>query len=182
MRKLAGVLCAAAVALPVPLIADSASAAGGVSCTSLEGTEIWNPSLPKRHAVRKTRPTITIRDARLTGCSGAGAIKRASFNATIKWLDPGNCDTLLTYTPGEAEPRIKGTVTINWNTGATSKVAVSLGKTKPYVQKLNGTVTGGRFTGSAFALHVLIDPPNGACVTKPLSTTPFDGLTKLVIK
>jgi hypothetical protein len=132
--------------------------------------------------VRKTKPTITIRTAKLTGCTGAGTIKRGSFNATFKWLDPGNCDTLSTYTPGEAEPRIKGTVTIRWNTGTTTKAAVSLRKTKPYVQKINGRVTGGKFTGSDFALHLLIDPPQGACDTKPLSKTKFDGLTKLVIK
>jgi hypothetical protein len=182
MRKLAGVLCAAVVALPVPFISESASAAGGVSCTSLHGTEVWKPPLPKRNSERKTKPTVTITNAKLAGCSGAGAIKRGTFNATFKWLDPGNCDTLMAYTPGEAEPRIKGAVTIRWSTGKTSTIAVSLRKTKPYVQKLNGTVTGGKFTGSSFALHLLIDPPNGACDTKPLSTTPFDGLTKLVIK
>ena len=183
MRKLAGVLCAAAVALPLPLVtdADVASAAGGVSCTSLHGTEVWDPPLPKSSA-RKSEPTIRIRDAKLTGCKGAGALTGGRFNATIKWLDAGNCDTLLTYTPGEAEPRIRGTVKIDWNTGASSKIAVSLRKTKPYVQKLNGAVTGGRFAGSDFALHLLIDPPNGACDTKPLARTKFDGLTKLVIK
>jgi hypothetical protein len=182
MRKLAGVLCAAAVALPVPFFSEPAAAAGGVSCTSLHGTEVWDPPLPKRHVARKTKPTITIKGAKLTRCTGAGAIKRGSFHANIKWLDPGNCDTLATHTPGEAEPRIKGTITIDWNTGKTSTIAVSLRKTKPYVQKINGRVIDGRFSGSSFALHLLIHPPKGACDTKPLSTTPFDGLTKLVIK
>ncbi len=183
MRKLAGILCAAAVALPIPFLADSASAAGGVSCKSVTGTETWNPPLPKRHAARKTKPTITIKNAQLTGCaSSGGAIKSGVVNASITWLDPGNCDTLMTYTPGEPEPRIKGTVSIAWNTGKTSTVSVSLRKTKPYVQKINGTVTAGKYNGSKFAVQLLIDPPKGACETKPLSTTRFNGLTNLVIK
>jgi hypothetical protein len=183
MRKLTGVLCAAVVVLPVPFVAEPAAAAGGVSCTSLAGTEVWDPPLPKRHSDRKAKPTITIKNAKLAGCSNSGGqIKRGSFTATFKWLDRGNCDTLLTYTPGQLDPRIKGTVTIRWNTGKTSTIAASLRKTKPYVQKINGKVVGGKFTGSKFALHLLIDPPKGACDTKPLSTTPFDGLTKLEIK
>jgi hypothetical protein len=183
MRKLAGLLCAAAVALPVPLLAESASAAGSVACSSLEGTEVWQSPLPKRHAGRTTKPTITINDAKLGGCtSSGGAIRRGMVDATIKWLDPGNCDTLMTYTPGMPEPRIKGTVTITWNTGTTSSVAVSLRPTKPYVQKVTGTVTQGKYLGSTFSVMLLIAPPPGACDTKPLSTTPFSGLTKLVIR
>jgi len=183
MRGLAGVLCAVLVALPVPLTAGTASASssGGVTCSSLEGTEAWKPALP--HTARKTKPTITINDAKLTGCTSSGrAITRGTFDANIKWLDPGNCDTLTTYTPGRAEPRIKGTATITWNTGRTSIVAVSLRKTKPYVQKLTGAVTGGKYAGSRFGVHLLIDPPKGACETKPLSNTRFDGLTNLVIQ
>jgi len=182
MRKLAGALCAAAVALPVSLLAAPAEAAGGVSCSSLEGNEVWSPPLPSR-SDRKSKPTITISGARLTKCtSSGGAVKRGTVNAKIKWLDPGNCDTLMTYTPGEAEPRIKGTITIAWNTGTKSIVAVSLRRTKPYVQKISGRVTGGKFTGSTFGVHLLMDPPEGACDTKPLTTVPFHGLTKLVIK
>ena len=181
MRKLAGFLCAAAVALPVPFLAEPASAAGGVSCRSLSGTEVWNPPLPKS-SERRSKPTITIKNAKLAGCtSSGGAIKSGIFNATIKWLDPGNCDTLMTYVPPEDEPRIKGTVTIDWNTGKTSTIAVSLRRTKPYVQKLAGTVAGGKFTGSKFAVLLLIDPPAGACDSKPLSTTKFNRLTKLEI-
>jgi hypothetical protein len=180
MRKLAGFLCAAAVALPVPLLAEPASAANGVTCRSLEGTEDWKPALP--HTARKTKPKITIKDAKLSRCtSSGGAITGGTFNASIKWLDPGNCDTLTTYTPGQREPRIKGTVTIDWNTGRTSTIAVSLRKTKPYVQKITGKVTRGKYAGSAFKVLLLIDPPPGACDTKPLSTTPFAGLTKLTI-
>jgi len=182
MRKLAGVLCAAAVAHPVSLLAGSAQAAGGVTCSSLEGTEVWSPPLPRRH-VAKAMPRITINGAELTKCtSSGGAIKRGTFNASIKWLDPGNCDTLMTYTPGEADPRIKGTITIAWNTGTTSTIAVSLKKTKPYVQVVAGRVTAGKYDGATFAVHLLMDPPPGACDTKPLTTVPFSSLTRLVIR
>jgi hypothetical protein len=185
MRRIAGILCAAAVSLPVPFLAEPADAAvrGGVSCApSLEGTEVWSPPLPKRRSALKAKPTITITNAKFTGCtSRGGAIKRGTLNAKIKWLDAGNCDTLSTYTPGVPFPRIKGSVTIAWNTGKTSTAAVTIARNKPYVQPVQGRITDGKFAGSKLSVWLLIKPPKGACDTKPLTTVPFAALTKLTI-
>ena len=114
-----------ALAVPVTLLDVARGAAGGTSCKSgMRGVETWKPPLLASGSPHKTRPTITIRGAKLTGCKNGG-VKSGTLSAKIKWLDPGNCDTLLTYREGEAFPRIKGTVTITWNTKETSTATVT---------------------------------------------------------
>jgi hypothetical protein len=183
VRKLGGFLCAAAIALPVPLLATPAAASTFVSCSSFHGVETWKPPLPKQHSGRTAKPNITITSTKVALCrSDDGKTRQGTLNASITWLDAGNCDTLMTHTPGQADPRIKGTITIAWNTRTKSTIAVSLRRTKPYVQVVTGTVTGGAFAGSKFSVQLLLKPPAGACQTKALSTTGFNRLTSLVIK
>ena len=182
MRKIAGLVLAAALAVPATFLIAPAGAAGGVSCQKgTRGIESFNPPLIRTGSTEKTRSTITIGGAKLSGCKNGG-VKSGTLSAKVRWLDPGNCDSLYKYTPDEAFPRIRGTITIVWNTNETSTATVSVGRNKPYVQPVTGTVTKGKFKGSSFFVWFGIVPQNGACQTRDMRATKFVSMNALRIK
>ena len=122
MRKFAGVLLAAALMLPVSLMAAPAGAAAATpTCKSVIGQASFSPALPALKSKATSKPTITIKGAKLTGCTGGG-VTGGTVGATLKFGIANNCTTLL----AGASTKTTGTVTIAWNTKKTSTAKVTL--------------------------------------------------------
>jgi hypothetical protein len=153
MGRLARALFASALMLPLGLIASPAGAVAGATCQSLSGTAKFSPPLPGLEKVLEARPTVTIKGAKLGGCSGG--VSSGTLSATLKFGQPSNC-LELTLPGGVSAAKIKGTATVVWNTAATSTLTLSIangptikGRAQPpNTLSIPGTVTAGKFKGS----------------------------------
>ena len=180
MRKFAGVLVAAALVLPVGVIASQADAVSGTSCKTTSGTATFKPALPKLGSSAKVVSSVAVTNGKVGSCVGGG-VQSGAVKLTSKFSKPGNCSTLATA--GSTNPT-KGTETITWNTKQTSTVTLSLTGVKghPTQAKIAGTVTAGLFKGSKETGTVGYVIPKGACTAKPLSVVTFKQVTALIIK
>ena len=177
-RKVAGFLVAAAMALPIGLIASPAGAAGATTCKTASGTATFSPALPKLGSAAKVKPTVTITGAKLGGCTGGA--KSGTFKASLKFSAASNCTSLL----AGATTGTKGTETVTWNTLKISTVALTLVGVNghPTQTKAAGGVTAGLFKGSKQSGTLNYTLPTGACTSAGLSKVTFKQLTPIVIK
>jgi hypothetical protein len=180
MRKFAGVLMAAAMVLPVGIIATQAGAAAAKpTCTTISGQASFSPALPALSSSATTKPTVTIKGAKLAGCTGGG-VTGGTVASTLKFGIANNCKTLL----AGASTKTTGTVTIVWNTKATSTAKVTLvGVTgKATSQTVSGPITTGLFKGSKISVVTNFTPLKGGCTTAGLALVSFKQVSPLTIK
>jgi hypothetical protein len=180
MRKFAGVLLAAAMMLPVGLMASPAGAAAATpTCKTVTGQATFSPALPALKSTATSKPTITIKGAKLSGCAGGG-VTGGTVGATLKFGIANNCSTLLKG----ASTKTTGTVTIAWNTKATSTAKVTLvGITgKPTQQTVSGPITTGLFKGKKLSVLTVYTLLKGGCTTAGLSLVSFKNLGALTVK
>ena len=177
-RKVAVLLAAAAMVLPIGLISSPAGAAGATTCKTATGTATFSPALPKIGVKTKVKPTLTIKGAKVSGCTGG--VKSGTFNAALKFSVANNCSTLL----AGATTGTKGTETISWNTKKTSTVALALVGVKGHVTqtKASGPVSAGLFKGSKQSGTLNYTLPSGACTNTGLSKVTFKNITPIVLK
>ncbi len=179
MRKVAGVLLAAAMVLPAGMIATQAGAAAAKpTCKSVSGTATFSPVLPKIGSTATVKSAITIKGAKLTGCTGGG-VTGGTVGAALKFGVASNCSSVAKG----ATAKITGTVTIVWNTKASSTAKVTLtGVTgNPTKQTIAGSISTGLFKGSK--LSVLTQYTLGTSCTKTgLASVPFKSVGALTIK
>jgi hypothetical protein len=117
MRKVAGVLFAAAMMLPVGFMASPAGAAGGTTCTAPSGTITILPGLTTKLTVQ----TISF-NLPLKGCKGGGVT-----GGSVKGSEKTTKINIATFSTGKPLPL---SATITWNTHATSQfTAVASTKT-----------------------------------------------------
>ena len=176
MRKFAGLFVAAALILPAGIIAAApAGAVAGASCKTLSGTATLKPGLSNTAA--KNKPVITIKNAKLGGCTGG--VTSGLLSATLKFGTANNCIGLA---QGKSS-NISGTAKVVWNNKSTSAVSLkAIGvKGKPTQLTIPGTVTAGKFKGSKTSGTVEFKIPSGQCSSKPLTTPTFKQVTKIVI-
>ena len=140
MRKVAGVVFAVAMLLPIGLAASPAGAAGGTTCKPPSGKLTFSPGVGTTLKVQ----TIAI-NLPITGCSGGG-VTGGTFKGTLK-TNPVNLANLQ-----KTASSLKLTTTITWNTKATSTFTAStvtkIGKT--IVSTVSGKITKGLFVGLTF--------------------------------
>ena len=180
MRKFAGVLLAAAMVLPAAMITTQAGAAAAKpTCKAVAGQATFSPALPALSSKATTKPTVTIKGAKLTGCTGGG-VTGGTVAATLKFGIANNCTTVL----AGASTKTTGTVTIVWNTKATSTAKVTLvGVTnKPTSQTVSGPITTGLFKGSKLSVVTNYTPLKGGCTTAGLALVSFKNVGALTIK
>ena len=180
--KFAGVLLATALVLPAGLMASPlGAAAAGTVCKTATGTATFSPALPSVKVTTKNKPTVTIKNGKLGGCT-TGGVTGGTLTATLKFGLASNCKSLL----AGGATNTKGTEKITWNTKATSTVTLSLvGVTKkPTNINATGPVTAGLFKGEKQSGVLVFTLPAGACTSKPLSTVTFKVLptSKVTIK
>lgn len=172
MRKVAGVLVTAAMMLPVGLVATHAGAAAATpTCKALAGTATFTPAIPKVGSATKVKTTVGIKGAKLSGCTGGG-VTGGTVNATLKFGLAANCASLL---KGDST-KTAGTVTIIWNTKATSTVAKAtlVGVTgKPTQSTVSGKITAGLFVGKTVSVVTNYVIPAGGCSKSDLAKVTF---------
>ncbi len=176
MRKMLGVLCAAAI-LPLGVIgASPAGAAGGTTCKTFTGTVVFHPPLPPLGSTQKVKGYFTV-TGKLSGCSGS--VKSATLSGkSVPSTTGSNCTTIATSkTPNKVN------VTTKWNNGKTSASAlVSTPTSNPTIQNITGTVKSGLFKGMHTTTQVQYTIPKGQCNPKPLSSVTLKNLKPVVIK
>jgi hypothetical protein len=172
MRKVAGVLVVAAMMLPVGLVATHAGAAAATpTCKTLAGTATFAPAIPKVGSTAKVKPTISIKGAKLGGCTGGG-VTGGTVNSTLKFGLAANCSSLL----AGASTKTAGTVSIIWNTKATSTVgkATLVGVTgHPTQSTVSGAITAGLFKGKKVSVVTNYIIPAGGCTSANLAKVTF---------
>ena len=180
MRKISRALFAAALMLPVGVIAVPADAAGGTSCRTTNGTATFKPALPKLGSATKVLSSVTVVDGKLAECVGGG-VTGGSVKLTSKFSKPGNCETLATS--GNTNPT-RGIETITWNTNQTSTVGLTLTGVKgtPTQAKIAGTVTAGLFKGLKETGTVLYVVPKRGCTSNPLSKVTVKQVTAQIFR
>src|ERR1700690_2614138 len=152
MRKLAGALFASAMTLPLGLVASPAGAAAGGAGKKPGGPAALSPALPGLEKVVTATPTVTIKGAKLGGCSGG--VTSGTMSATLKFGESTNC--LEPTLPGSVSAaKIKGTAIVVWNTTATSTISFSItngpkssGHQPSELISIPGSVTAGKFKSS----------------------------------
>jgi hypothetical protein len=178
MRKFAGVCLAAAMLLPVGLIATApagAAAVKGATCTKLTGTATLKPGLS--NTTTKNKPAITIKNAKLSGCTGG--VKTGTLSANLKYGIAQNCVGQVQGTSSG----ITGTAKVTWNDKSTSTLTLKLvGVTKkPTETTIPGKVTVGNFKGSVSSGTINYTLGKGQCGAKPFTSATFKNVTKIVI-
>lgn len=176
MRKFAGVCLAAAMLLPVGLIAaaPAGAAAPKTTCKTASGTATFSPALPKVGSTAKVKPTITV-TGKLSGCTGGG-VKSATISAVLKQANAGNCTTLL----AGATANITGSETLKWNNKKTSTVKPLklTGVTGHATQTTaTGPVSAGLFLKAKQTGTLSFTPLNGGCTTAGLAKVSFKNVT-----
>ena len=139
----------AVLAIGAGLVAVPAGAAAKSPCATFDGAATFSPALPPAGSVKVVRSRIAINRAKLGGCRGSVASGTASGTLTLARAT--NCTLLITNIASNVATKAKGTLTITWNTHATSTIAltVSFGSLRgePSLATMTGTVTNGLFEG-----------------------------------
>jgi hypothetical protein len=176
MRKVAGVLFAAAMVLPIGLVVSPAGAATGTTCKTTSGTATFSPALPKIGNKTLVNSTITVKNGKLGGCNNGVTAGAVTLSAKIL---NANCSALVSP-PKNAKPTT-GTEKITWTPASkgTSTIPVTLGTVKghPTETTLSGTVSAGTFKGTKISGTVVYTIPSGACQKTALSTVTFTQFT-----
>jgi hypothetical protein len=175
MRKVAGVLFAVAMVLPLGVISMSTAGAAGPlppTCKAFTGTETWTPPLPKLGDATKVNSTVKL-SAKLTGCTGVAGITSGTSTSTTK-VTQQNCTTVV----AAAGKGAKSTGVVKWNNGKTttsadvltlkSKVGVS-----PATFQLVAKYTSGLGVGHTTTTTISVTLNKGACLTATLSKATF---------
>jgi hypothetical protein len=179
MRKLAGVLMAGAIALPIGLATAPAGAAPKTSCKTTNGSATFSPPQPKLGSKKKVASTIKVQAAKVGGCVGGGVVS-ATAALTAKYTKPGNCTTLGQGVPNPA----KGKMVLTWNTMKTSTIgALTVGGVpgKPTSWKITGKISAGLFNGAKVAVTVIYAPSSGGCEKTALSRATFKQATPFAV-
>ena len=184
MRKVAGVLLVAALAVPAGMVAFSpAGAAGGTTCTTSAGAAKFTPPLPILSSAVKVKAKLTATGT-VGKCVGGGVTSGHTTFTQTSAITPGNCTTLT-----KPDPKSKGTIgklVITWNTGKTSTATAFVVKQTKAIttSTTTGKITAGLFVGSSITGSVTYKVPTGGCSTKPLATVTYTGAkgAKFIIK
>ncbi len=180
MRKVLGLVVAAALMVPAAsYLSSSAGAAGGTSCASGKGSATFTPALPDLSSKVKVKDVLKS-SGTVAGCSGT--VKSGTLTGVAPASTGSNCLSIATPTTTPT----KITLTVKWNTGATTTIAAQLKqipKTPVTTQTVSGTVTAGLFKGSKLTGKFTYKLPAGACSKgHPLAKLTYTNVGATVIK
>jgi hypothetical protein len=178
MRKSLGVLVAVASLLSLTALgAAPAGAAAGTTCATTGGLVTWTPPLPVKAPGIKDHISAA---GTFGKCTGAVASAHTTL-VTPVGKTPSSCASTLKYSTGA---ETTGTLTVTWNKGAKSVIAVSIFKVKgqPTQALVTGTVKSGQFAGAKSSGKVSYTPKVGNCATTPLKSATYKQVGSLTIK
>ncbi len=164
MRKTIGVLCAAALLLPVGVMTASVADAGPTTptCSAAKGTFKFTPPLPASGGVITNLSSA----GTVTGCSGGGVTSgKTTFTQTVKSTTKSSCATLAKPT---GKPTT-GLFVVTWNNGKKSTAkAFNVTQLKNPITNATttGKITSGLFVGKTITGTVTfkLQVSGGKCV------------------
>lgn len=178
-------LLAAALVVPTAMTVvgsggGAAVAAGGTSCKKASGLATFKPALPPLSSSAKVKPTVTVKNAKESGCVGGG-VTSGVFSSTSKFHTATNCSILLSGNPSPNPP--SGTLKTTWNTGKTSTASVTLGTVsgQPTQTHVSGKVTAGLFKGLTVNATLSFTPKKGDCSTTALQSVTFKNVGNVTV-
>jgi len=190
MRK--GIVLLSGLSLLVPLGIWAAAPASGVTptklptCKSLQGTQTYNPGLPKLGVTTTVKPLTTTK-LTITGCTGGGIASGAS-NSAVKATKGTNCNMLVA---NANKPGAPTTGVIKWLNAAKATVATSTTKNiltvtskpgaTPIKAKLVSTYTQGLGKGHVTTTLLTATPNAGFCTKTAFTKSTFKS-TKITTK
>lgn len=164
-------------------IGNASAAAKPTAACKASGNSTTTPGLTGANANHTTKIT-----GKLSGCTGSGGVKSASFSGSAKSPKPSGCGSLA----AKGSVVGKGTETIKWNNGKTSTASITLTSQGGGLSGgniiahfgLTGKVTKGQFAGKAlsgvFNGTVHLTGTGAPCTTtNPISKMTFTGSTKI---
>ena len=180
MRKFVGVVLAAGLLVPAAMyVGAPAGAAGGTSCAKGAGSATFTPALPDLTSTVKVKDVLKS-SGTVTGCTGT--VKSGTLTGVAPPSTGSNCKTIATPTTTPT----KLTLTVKWNTGATTTIAAQLKEipgTPVTTQTVSGTVSAGLFKGSKLTGKFTYKLPAGVCGKgKPLAKLTYTNVGATVIK
>jgi hypothetical protein len=179
VRRIASLGLAATIALGAGAWNPAGAAGAKPKCKSTVGTMKFAPPVPKLGNQKKVVTTVSASAIKVGGCTGGGV---ASATATLnaKFAKPGNCTTFGNGASNSAS----GKVVLDWDTGQSSTVGVTLSTVpaQPTTLKITGPVSAGLFKGAKLTLTVIYTPANGGCTKTALAKANFKQTAPLVVK
>jgi hypothetical protein len=177
MRKVSGLLVAASLFVPTAFFvaAQPAGAAAGPTCSTLTGTAVFTPPVPKAPAKKVSNIQL---NAVFSKCTGVAGVTSGKVHLPLyKGKTPGNCTTLATK-PEKITVNKGGTV--KWNKGAASTLGpVTITPAGLATYKAVAKVTAGQFKGKTVT-ETATFTPNG-CPIKSAKLALKKG-TKITVK
>jgi hypothetical protein len=163
VRRIAGILFAVAVALPVGLIASPAGAAWGGGCAASSGSLTFSPPVPLAPQTASSTVTGSIN---LFGCVGLGPTS-GTLAFTLTTYRPESCDGYIS--------NLHGTGTITWNTGQTSTISgpenILEGDWSIGSATLVGVIASGLWPGAVLEMEMMNSNLYGTCTAPVASIT-----------
>jgi hypothetical protein len=157
-------------------IAAVVDTGAGTHCTNASGTATFTPPLPKLGKVGNNPvvDTVLTMTGTLDGCT-LGGVTSGTTSLVSNQIKAANCSTFAAGSP----PPIIATLTITWNTQATSTIAlrIQVPRNRPTSPTLTGTVTAGLFMGLHETSTLGISLGKTGCTSADLSTAPYTQLT-----
>jgi hypothetical protein len=141
----------------------------GTQCSTETGTATFTPALPNVRS-KSTVNTVLTWSGTIAGCLGGGVTGGTTSTVSTQ-INNVNCST---FAAGATAP-VAATLTITWNTQATSTIALQIQSAKgaPTAPLLTGTVTAGLFQGLHVSARLGFSTGKTGCVTDDLSTLPY---------
>ncbi len=149
---------------------------GATQCLTQAGTATFTPALP-RLGDRTLVDSVLTLSGTIGSCTGGGVT--SGTTEVVAAPVASNCTTLV----AASQPAIVGTLTITWNTNATSTIALELQqvKGKPTQTLITGRVTAGLFKGMQETGTLTYTVPAGGCTTQDLSTLSYKNIEATLI-
>ena len=145
-------------------VAAGGGSGRGTTCTTASGTSTFTPALPKLGTKAVVDAVLT-----MSGTVGkcTGSVTSGTTSSTSTTTDGLNC----TVVAAGRLPPILSTLTITWNTGATSTLALVSAQVKGKITEtlLSGKVTAGLFQGLRLSAATEFRVPAGVCTRLDLS-------------
>jgi Fibronectin type III domain len=148
----------------------------GTHCTGANGTATFTPPLPKlgKASDKNVVDTVLMMTGTLDGCT-LGGVTSATTSLVSNQITAASC---ATFAAGSTPPII-ATLTITWNTQATSTIPVRIQapRSRPTSPVLIGTVTAGLFPGLHLTSTLGFSLGKTGCTSADLSTVTYKQLT-----
>ena len=161
---------------PSAPVTTGANPGPGTQCTTAMGTATFTPPLPKLGKIGDTHvvDTVLTMTGTLDGCL-FGGVTGGTTSLVSTQITGASCGT---FAAGSTPPII-ATLTITWNTQATSTIALRLEtpRSRATSPTLTGTVTAGLFLGLHLTSTLGISLGKTGCTAADLSTAPYKQLT-----